>query len=201
MPKLLTKHTLTEQADSLADYLPNGDLFIGKKLLGTKLRKLIEGLSGLLVDGEEQINLVSSEYDIRFTELFIKEWEGFVGIPDSCFDTSGTIEQRRKNVLTKLTALGIQTEADFIALAALFGVVVTIDAGSVSGVFPLVFPLIFFPNPKTARFTLIVSFQLEGSNKFPLTFPIPFGSSNIGILECLFNKLKPANVDLIFRRV
>jgi uncharacterized protein YmfQ (DUF2313 family) len=201
MVKLVTAHTTDEQADSLADYLPNGYLFGAKKQVSTKLRKLLIGLTGLLEDAEEKINLVSDEYDIRITTLFIEEWEGFVGIPDSCFVVADTIEERRQNVLTKLGGLGVQTEADFVALAALFGLTVTITPGATSGLFPMVFPLIFFPTPKDARFTMVVNFTVDDASRFPLTFPFTFGDAKIATLECLFNKLRPATVDVIFNQV
>jgi uncharacterized protein YmfQ (DUF2313 family) len=201
MVKLVTAHTTDEQADSLADYLPNGYLFGAKKQVSTNLRNLLIGLTGLLQDAEENINLVSDEYDIRNTTLFIEEWEGFVGIPDNCFVVADTVEERRQNVLTKLAGLGVQTEADFVALAALFGLTVTITPGAVVGAFPMVFPLIFFPTGKAARFTMIVNFTVDDASRFPLTFPFTFGDAKIATLECLFNKLRPANVDVIFNQV
>jgi uncharacterized protein YmfQ (DUF2313 family) len=201
MVKLVTAHTTDEQADSLADYLPNGCMFAAKKQVSTKLRSLLLGLTGLLKDAEEKINLVSDEYDIRTTTLFIEEWEGFVGIPDSCFVVAETLAERRQNVLTKLAGLGVQTEADFVALASLFGLTVTVTPGSVPGLFPMVFPLIFFPTPKAARFTMIVSFTVDDASRFPLTFPFTFGDNKIAVLECLFSKLRPANVDIIFQQV
>lgn len=48
-----------------------------------------------------------------------------------------------------------------------------------------------------ARFTIVVKFPFDG-NKFPLKFPIFFGSDQFGIIKCLFTKLKPANCNIIF---
>ncbi len=50
----------------------------------------------------------------------------------------------------------------------------------------------------TPRFTIVVIFSEIEVPTFPLTFPIPFGDTSVGILECLFTKLKPANCDIVF---
>ncbi len=52
-------------------------------------------------------------------------------------------------------------------------------------------------DPPDGRYTIVVRTSFVG-NKFPLIFPIPFGSANYGIVTCLFTKLKPANCDIIF---
>lgn len=205
MPQLLMPHTVSEQADSLADYLPNGPLFVAKKTCDTNLRLFLEGLAESLRKAEEDINLTTSEYDITTTTLFIEEWEGFVGIPDDCFNTEGTIEQRRTNVLTKLTALGVQTEQDYIDLAAIFGVAVTIipRTEELEGPFTLTFPAPLSLDSKAAKFTMIVEFDVpegQGEQQFTYIFPLIFGNESITILECLFNQLKPANVQVIFRQ-
>ena len=203
MPQLLTPHTTSEQADSLADYLPNGPLFVAKKCLDTNLRNLLEGLAESLRKAEEDINLTTSEYDIPTTTLFIEEWEKFVGIPDDCFIIADTIEQRRSNVLTKLTALGVQTADEFVELAAIFGVPVNVfsGAGEEAEFFTLEFPAIFSVISKEARFTMIVEFLVPESEQFPYIFPFLFGSDLISILECLFNRLRPANVRVEFRQI
>jgi len=41
---------------------------------------------------------------------FLDEWERALGIPDDCFDLANTDDERRINILTKLAALGVQTE-------------------------------------------------------------------------------------------
>lgn len=198
MPKLLESHTVDEQSISLADNLLNGICLSGKKKLGTNLQKLLLGFSGLLVDLEQIINLVSDEYDIAKTTIFIDQWEKFVAIPDDCFDGKGTLEERRRDVLVKLGS-SIQTEQDYMDLALLYGETITIESGSVSGAFPMVFPIVFYPSGDAARHTMIITFDSPASSRFTLVFPFIFGSKNISILECLFKKLKPANVDIKYR--
>lgn len=200
MVDLLKTHTNTEQANSLADYLPNGPVFEAKKVPETNLRRLLEGMAILLQDAEQKINLVSDQYDIRTTTEFIEEWEGFVGIPDDCFIVADTLEERRANVLLKLTAMGVQTEAEFEALGDLLGINIDVIPGGVHGIFPMTFPIMFFDSPKEARFTLIVDYEIAGNYSFPYIFPLLFDTQAVTALKCIFGKLKPANVQLIFRR-
>ncbi len=202
MSALIKHHSKSKHADSLADYLPSGRLFEASRVDGTNFRKLLMGLSSELFVGEGYLKTVSDEYDIRTTTLLIEEWEGALGIPDDCFKASGTIEERRRDVLVKLASLGVQTNEGFIDLGTIFGTAITIHAGiDVASVFPLPFPLVFFDTVKEARFTIVVDFVTEAANKFPLIFPFTFGSEEMAVLECLFNRLKPANCDIILRQV
>ena len=202
MPTLITQHTIEKHADALANYLPGGRLFEAGKVSGTKLRSVLLGLAKEFSTAEGYLKTISNEYDINTTTLFINEWESAVGIPDSCFKGDGTIEQRRSHVLVKLASLGIQTEEDFEELGSIIGIAIVVTPGfEVSGVFPMTFPFIFFDTIAESRFTIVVDFTVEAASKFTLTFPFTFGSDEIAILECLFLKLKPANCNILFRRV
>jgi uncharacterized protein YmfQ (DUF2313 family) len=125
--RLLKDHTLDEHADILADYLPNGYVFASKKINGTNLRKFLRGCAYLFKNAEGTLNEISGQYDIQTTVDYIEEWEAHVGIPDDCFDTDVSIEERRKQVLFKMASFNVQTEQDFIDMAANFGVTITID--------------------------------------------------------------------------
>lgn len=196
---LFQRRTLEDYTDSLAAYMPGGALFASKSIGDSNFRKLLRGMAGELFAA----NGLLREYDVLpdQTEKFIAEWESALGIPDDCYSGTGSIEDRRRDVLVKLASSGIQTDQDFIDLADLFGVVVSIRSASVNGIFPMTFPIIFFDSPTAARFTIIVTFTLQADNKFPLTFPFVFGSGEMAILECVFRKLKPANCEIIFEQV
>lgn len=201
MPEILFgPHTKEEQTKSLADFLPNGKVFGGKLQDGTTLNRLLLGLGVEIFRAENKMNELGVEHDIAETTLLIEEWESALGIPDDCFDQDGTLEERRNQVITKLTALGISTREGFEALAAQFGFVVRVGSGAEFGIFPLPFPFIFFKYPIDARFTMVVDFDKDQfPNVFALDFPIEFSSSIVNVVICLFEKLKPANVCLLFR--
>jgi len=195
-----TVRTKEEQATSLANYLPGGRVFQQKIVAGSNLRNFLKGLSSelLLVDG--YLRTYEEETKPDNTVLLLDEWESAVGIPDDCFFGTGSIAERRTHVLVKLASLGVQTEQDFIDLAALFGITVTVGPALGFATFPYTFPMLFL-TPTESRFTILITFTVIITNEFPLTFPIVFGDPIIGIVQCLFTKLKPANCDIIFVEV
>lgn len=190
--------SLRIQTEVLANYLPPGRAFGARRLDGTVTRLLLEGLAGEMLRSTDLIVEFRDEILPDETILMIEEWESAVGIPDDCFtDTAGSIDERRRNVLAKLVSLGVQTAADFVALAALFGIAATVKGGASHGAFPYDFPMIFFPDSRTAHHTILVDLD-QTSSVFPYTFPLTFDSAELALVTCLFNKVKPANVDLLF---
>jgi uncharacterized protein YmfQ (DUF2313 family) len=194
---MIEKKTIEETTNSVAAFMPGGRVFAAKNRDGSTLRNFLVGLSIELQRIEELMGLMYDNYDIRFTEEFITEWESSVNIPDDIFDGTGSLEDRRTAVLAKFAKMNVTTEQDFIDLAALFGVSIEITQGGDEYVFPLTFPISLIPTSKQARFTMIVRFPGE-SEVFPLAFPIPFGFPKINIIKGLFDKVKPANVKIIY---
>jgi len=218
---LFQRRDLEEYTNSLADYLPGGILFASKSVANSNFRKLLRGMAGELFRSNGLLIEYSEEIIPDKTVKFIAEWENALGIPDDCFPGTGSIDTRRRDVLTKLAALGIQTKQDFIDVGAIFGVTVDVKSGSFKGIFPIEFPMILFSSAKESRFTLIITMTVPSENEFtykfpfqlgivqvgtledefPYTFPFQFGSGPIAILECLFSKLKPANCKIIFKQI
>ncbi|QQQ19662.1 YmfQ family protein [Brevundimonas vitis] len=66
------------------------------------------------------------ELDPAQTYELLGDWERVLGLPDGCTPVTGTISERRAAVLQKLTSLGGQTPAFYIAMAAHLGVEVEI---------------------------------------------------------------------------
>jgi uncharacterized protein YmfQ (DUF2313 family) len=188
---LFSRRDLNEYTDSLAEYMPGGKLFASKNIQDSNFRKLLIGMSGELFRANGLLREYSNGIIPDQTVKFIEEWERALGIPDDCFNNSGTIDIRRRNVLTKLSALGVQTIPDFEELASVFGIVVEVLSGSESG--------ITFSSNKVARFTIVINITLP--DRFTYTFPIPFGDNTIVLLQCIFSKLKPANCQVIFQEV
>ncbi len=182
----LEKHTF-----ALSSYLPNGKMFEAKNIRGSNLRQLLRGLSGELFRAQGYLVTLEDEYFPDATTLFLDEWERALGIPDSCFSGTGTADERRRDIVTKLSALGIQTVEDFEALAVVFGVTAVVLAGKDSAV--------SFATEREARYTIVVALTLP--ERFPYTFPFTFGDNLTALLECLFLKLKPANCQVIFQGV
>ena len=195
--KLFKIKTKDEMTNSLAAFMPSGRIFSDKDEENTTLRKYLTGLAIELFRIDEQMNVMSEDYDINLTTEFIDQWESAVGIPDNCFNSTNDIDERRQNVLTKLARMNLTTEQDFIDLAALYGFNITVESGFTLGShFTMTFPITL--SGKEDRFTMIVTFETT-LETFPLTFPIPFGETGISLVQCLFNRLKPANVKIIYQ--
>ncbi len=191
-------HSKELHATALADYMPDGPLFEAKNISDSNFRKLLLGFSGELFTAEGYLKTFEQEYNPLNTVLFIEEWERAVGIPDDCFIVASTIDERRQNILTKLAALGIQTEQDFIDLAALLGITVTISQPSEGDLLPpydIPYTLASFPG---ARFVIVVTGVDLVSGFPPYSIPLDLESGET-ILECLFNKVRPDNCSVIFK--
>lgn len=190
----IVRHTIEQHTQALANYLPSGRLFAAKLRANTVLRKLLTGLAGEVLNSEGFVKALQDEFIPDTTVKFIEEWESVLGIPDDCFLATGDTDERRRDILIKLASLGVQTADDFVALAALFGIAVTVSSGKAVNEPSAA-------SDKEQRFTIVVTFTVDAANTFPLTFPIPFGDEVIAIVECLFIKLKPANCNVLFIQV
>lgn len=195
IPIVLTK---SQQATTIANYLPGGKAFATSNISGTTIRKLLLAFADELMRADSLIALFRIDTVPDATKKFISEWEAALGIPDECFGGTGTDIDRRLAIVSKLSAYGVQTDQDFIDVAAKFGIVITVESGSVHGVFPYRFPMKLYASERDARFTIVIRTALVETDTFTYTFPISFGSDELGIIACIFNKIKPANVDVVF---
>lgn len=190
--RLFKLHTQKQHANSLASYLPNDRLFSGKLNDESELRKLLTGLAEELQRAERYTSDFFEQRDIEKTTDLIEEWESAVGIPDGCFTNDGTIEERRNHVLIKL-AQSIQTTKDFERIGELLGFQ-----------YLSVIPLLSSDNPPIpielpkARFIVLVTGVGVAPKNPPYTVPfIP--SKGDSLIQCLFERIKPANVRFIYR--
>jgi len=198
MTRLFDEKNITEQTNSLAQFLPEGKVFDARNEPTATLRKFLEGLSGELKRVYDGMNDLSEDYDINFTTELISNWESAVGIPDDCFPGTGDLEERRTHVLIKFAKMNVQTSEEFVSVIEELGFTVILQPGADVGIFPMIFPTEFFKDPQQARFTLVVN--LDSNNAvFPLPFPVEFASNVNNIVICLLNVIKPANVDLLLR--
>jgi len=149
---------------------------VGKNILDSKMRDLLRGLGTSAKRQEEALDAFWNEVFIGTTEEYIGDFERAVGIPDDCFPGTGTLDERRTDVTTKMVLLYVITEQDFIDLAATYGIVVEIvhDIDTVNPPYDVPFTP---PDPDEARF----QWTIKGNDLF--TEPR---------LLCLFCKLNPA---------
>lgn len=171
-----------QQSFMLARHMPEGKAWQSCYNPDKTLGKLAKGLAIEFYRLQVLIKLINDEMNLDKTELLIGEWEKSVGIPDGCMFTTGkTIAQRRVQVKQKLSAFGgVQKAEDFVRVATAFGFTVTVVAGAAT---------------HTIEITVTA---YPATEDFPLPFPLPFSSSGTSFLRCIFNKLAPANVEVIF---
>lgn len=199
---LFQTHTIEDQTDSLAAYLPGGRLFESKWLPDKNFRNYLRGLAGELQRMYDILQTVATEHQLDITEQLLTEWERALGIPGTCFDNTGSNDIRRRNLLIKLAGLHGSTQEDFIKLARTLGYTVTMEPARVRGMFPLHFEAYFFTDGKTAMFTLILSLPPKDEPQgFTFGFPFKFTHPDNALLECLFNRIRPANVQVLYRYV
>lgn len=199
MADYIKNNTKQEQANVLAGYLRNDVLHQNKWVDSSNLRKLLIGLAEGFVDFNNLLNIVVAEGDFTKANLLLTEWEKNFGIPDCCLTNNGTLEERRINLLIKLAGLQGTLIEQFEYVINLLGysgiqIVTAVDRAQ----FPIEFPIPFFTEDE-APFTIFVILPIElRPATFPLPFPIPFDNI-IPLLQCIFDKLKPANVKIIYQ--
>lgn len=196
---MFKERTQAQQADVLAQYLRDDRLHHAKNKDGSVLRKILLGLASEWLNFRSKLNDVVSEYNPNNTTDLIEEWEAFVGIPDSCISVASTLEQRRLNILLKLAGINVSTAKQFKNVAAILGYSIEVSNGVDTSTFPLTLPFLLL-SEAAAPFTIVIT--LPASLKpvgFPMTFPFTLSAQQPELLNCLFNKLKPANTELFFR--
>ena len=196
MPIIKTRD-LIHQTNVLAAFLPNDRLFEAKHVPDTVLRTILRIICREFYRSCLYIENIIDNFLPSKTSLFIRNWENSVGIPDDCFDGRGDLETRRLHILCKLIYMNATTLEDFVSIAEKLGYRIEVIPGGASGNFPYTFPMVFYESVKIAKFTMFVKVYGIKPNFFPLSFPIVFKTVRADLLECVLNKIKPANVNLI----
>lgn len=114
-----------QHTEVLASFVPVGRAYEAAFKKGSNLERYLSASSNEFKRLQDLIATFLAQLDPNTTENFISEWEKALGIPDQCIPIASTDDERRDNIVLKLNALSVQTEADFIALAALFGFTIT----------------------------------------------------------------------------
>ena len=114
-------YSVETHTDFLANFLPNGKLTTAKFIENSTLRLYLKGKAPEFKRLNDLFVTFINELDPTTTIDFLTEWESAIKIPDSCIPLASTDEERRENILLKLLSLSVQTEQDYIDLAAILG--------------------------------------------------------------------------------
>ena len=106
--------------------LPKGAAW--QRELGNTYNELLRGLATEPSRVDEQIQTMINNMVVKNADELMPEWEADLGLPDDCtsFATS-SLADRQTAAFSKLTQLGGNNPAYFIALAETLGYTITID--------------------------------------------------------------------------
>lgn len=190
-------------ARALAALLPRG--YAWPRERGSLLFRLLEafGTAWEWVGSRDADLLEREAYPGTSLEL-LPDWERVAGLPDPCFPTGGTLEERRLAVETKLAARGGASRAYFIDLAARLGYAIAIIEYS-----PFMAGWSRAGDPRWQVGSPAIRFVWRVTVPGARLSWFRAGQGRAGRdphcrigravdLECLFRRLKPAHTDLIF---
>jgi len=186
--------TLNEiQAQYLANYLPNGIAWSAKNEIESNFRKLLNGLGYEFQNIENNIDYLKRELNIFTTVDFIDYWERAYGIPDKegVFSIQGlSLEDRRLQLIVKELMDGADLKEQWQAIALCYGYEIDVYPASKD-------PTIEVSVPK---YTIVVDFlNYKPSSAFPWTFGIKFEDSAVRKLIWIFENIKPATYDIMYK--
>ncbi len=187
--------TQEEQRAALTSWMPPGMAWAAFRITDTNAWKFLNGLAPefeRLAANIEAARLTIPK--VTNNTDFLLEWEFALEIPDGCLPATGSTEERWTHVLAKFASMNVQTSPDFVALAAIFGFIVTVEGGIGSELFTAG----FFASDKEARNSIVVTFDVVEPNSFPYTFPITFEQNQTQIVECVFAGLIPVHNQITF---
>ena len=181
----IINYTKEDHRQFLSSFLPLGKAWDAKNIDGKNLYKYLNALACNSKRTNDLYVELLNEYFPDTTQLYISQWEKALGLPDDCIPIASTDEERRKNIIIKLTSISVQTEQDVIKLGELFGFTIT------------------FPNSITFQFPPYdVPFIPQGGEEssFALFIQGDFATDPIkaDIFKCLLTKLAPVGYRILF---
>ncbi len=193
-------HSAEDYLLSLQQLIPEGQAW--PRETDAVLTRLLAGMAEEPARVEARSEALVEEADPRETVELLPDWERVAGLPDECTAAAETIGQRQQALVARLTARGGQSPRYFIDLAAALGFEIEIVERRPfrSGFSHSGDPLggdgwMFVWEVHLAEITQRFFLSGQGHAGEPLS---TWGNA---ILECLFEKLKPAHTILRFVQI
>lgn len=191
--------TETDYLHQLQALLPSGPAW--SKDDDALLTRTLAALAAEAARVDNRVRQLVDEADPRQTAELLLDWERVAGLPDTCVVLAGQTQsaaQRRAALVARLTMLGGQSKAYFIALAASLGYTVTITEFRP-----------FRAGQSYAGDPIATNWQFAWRVNAPLNTVTPFraGGAVAGdplnawgnkLLECVLNRFKPAHTTAVF---
>lgn len=188
--------TVDQYKGQLQALLPQGAAW--PREAGANLTALLVALADELARVDARCDILIEEADARTTAEMLADWERVAGLPGKCITTQQTTQERRAALVARLTNIGGQSRAYFIALAASLGYTVTItefrpfQAGSQAGDAITNGVWIFAWQVNSALDTIRTFQAGQGAAGDPLR---SWGNQ---LLECAIRKYAPAHTHVMF---
>ena len=196
--------------ERLLHHTPLGAAWVAFRVECTKAYSFWQSVAAGLNDLDVALCRMIHEFDPRTTDELISEWETSVSLPDPCLPAASDLQERRNWVMFRLNKKRWTTAQDWIDLAKLFGLTITVTPGWLvqkPALFRSCFPVRFDLFPKLGRFRVYIDIAGYKGGGFAYgdpnngdDFPIPFGpdGDDFSNFKCLIERVKPANVIVLW---
>jgi len=192
--------TATDYLAQLQALLPQGPAW--PRDADAELTRLLAAWADEMARIDARAADLVEEADPRTTAELLADWERVAGLPDACVEAlagAQTTAQRRAALVGKLTTIGGQSAAYYIALAASLGYAITVTefrpfrAGQSCAGDALTNDEWIFAWQVNAPETTIVDFAAGRSCAGD-----PLRAWGNELLECVITRLKPAHTHVLF---
>lgn len=188
---------------TVQQHLPRGEAWHAFRIAGKVAYRLFQAFSDAYEDMSKALCRLVEELNPYSTTQLISEWETAVGLPDPCLPTTTTLEERRAQVVFRLTKKRWTSEQDWKDLALLFGLEITVTPGwhvQKPALYPFCYPKTYIYLERLGRFHVYIDIiDGCGDTGYVYSYPIPYGNSaRCDAFICLINRVKPANVVVIW---
>lgn len=186
-----------QYAQQLDELLPVG--LAWRRETDARMRDLMRALAEEFARVDTRAIDLLNEVQPGTTIEMLSDWERVAGLPDPCVTTGQTIQERRNALLSRLSSAGGQSREFFMLLAAYLGFSITITEyrqfrAGISRVGDAVCGEDWLYTWRiNAPETTIIEFRAGLS-----VVGEPLRSWGNELLECVFNRLKPAHTVLLF---
>lgn len=184
-------------ARSLAALLPQGQAWPTDP--ASTLQRVLLGLAQEMQRVDARAAALVQESDPRTTTELLSDWERSHGLPDPCVEVAQTVAERRQALMGRILSIGGQSRQFFISLAAALGYSITItefptEAAAISAGIP-------YTGTSWANTWLVnvpVTVAVRDFRAGAGSAGEPLRSWGNDVLECQFQRLKPAHTSVLF---
>lgn len=202
--------------DVLLRHTPLGRAWLGFRTAGKRAYRVYQAIAGSFEAAWQALCNLATEVDPRTTVEMISDWETALSLPDPCFPGATTLDERRRNIWFRLDKKRWSKAKDWHQLAAMFGLEIVITPGwyvQKPALYPFCYPKRYDLFPKLGRFRVYIDvtnipfagYDYGAPNGAPFQnrgqgYPIPYGFSNPNLTKfmCLIDRVRPANVIVIW---